>query len=251
MRSVGTLGIVAIALIIFISVSAQAKVIQQVGDYTVSIDDSKPVGIVHHNDAYGEKSFLELPLWIQMMYLSGIVASLLVALKLLPFVFLKLKGTIETESGSREKIYAYIEENPGCTVTDIARAESLNTGSVRYHVYRLELARKIREIKTSKFVRMFKNNGVYTDREITVISALNIRTNGAIVALLGTDPGLSNKQIADRLKIKASQAHAYLSDLLRDRIIRFEECDRRKVYYLESDVYVILEKTGRRPPADI
>ncbi len=248
MRSVGRLGIVAIALIIFISVSAQAQVIQQVGDYTVIAGPPEPGAIVNYHGADRNVSFWELPLWVQMMYLSGIVASLLVALKLLPFVFLKL---IETGSGSREKIYAYIEENPGCTVTDIARAESLNTGSVRYHVYRLGLARKIREVKTSKFVRMFRNNSAYTDREITVISALNIRTNGAIVALLGTDPGLSNKQIADRLKIKASQAHIYLADLLRDRIIRFEECDRRKKYYLESDVHAIIEKTGRRPPAGI
>ncbi len=120
---------------------------------------------------------------------------------------------------------------------------------MRYHVYRLELARKIRQVKTGKFLRMFRNNGAYDAREIEVISALNIRTNGAIVSLLGVDPGLSNKQIADRLKIKTSLAHVYLSGLVKDRIIRFEKNEQRKQYFLESDVYGILTKAGKQSPA--
>jgi predicted transcriptional regulator len=118
-------------------------------------------------------------------------------------------------------------------------------------LYRLELARKIRQVKAGKFLRMFRNNGAYDAREIVVISALNIRTNRAIVSLLGADPGLSNKQIADRLKIKASLAHVYLSGLVKDRIIRFEKNERRKQYYLESDVYGIIKKVGGHSSAGI
>jgi DNA-binding IclR family transcriptional regulator len=62
--------------------------------------------------------------------------------------------------------------------------------------------------------------------------------------LLTVEPGLSNNQIAERLGIKTSSAHVYLSDLVRDRLVRFEMNDRRKTYYLESDVSGIMEKTG-------
>jgi predicted transcriptional regulator len=182
-----------------------------------------------------------------MSYLSGAIGALIVALKVLPFAFLKLKGKVENRN--RELVYRYIEENPGCTVNDISRGESLNLGSVRYHVYKLALARKVREIKAGKFARFFRNNGAYNDREIVVISALNIRTNRAIVSLLGEDPGLSNKQIADRLKINMSQAHIYLSGLVQDHIIRFEKNEQRKQYFLESDVFGIAKKAGGHSPA--
>lgn len=200
-----------------------------------------------HPEGLPQVSFWELPLWIQMMYLSGGAASALIAVNIAPFAFLKLTGMLDNRN--RDRIYRYIEENPGCTMNDIARGESINLGSVRYHVYRLELARKIREIKTGKFARLFRNNGAYNDREIVVISALNIRTNRAIVSLLATDSGLSNKQIAERLKIKASLAHVYLSDLVKDHIVRYEKSERQKMYFLESDVSGIINKSGRRSPA--
>jgi predicted transcriptional regulator len=195
-----------------------------------------------HPDDTHSVSFWELPLWVQMTYLLGTLATVLVAPKLMSFAFLKLKQAAANRN--RETIYRFIEENPGCTTHDIARGESLNLGSVRYHVYRLELARKIRQVKTGKFLRMFRNNGAYDAREIEVISMLNIKTNRAIVSLLGANPDPSNKQIADRLKIKTSLAHVYLSGLVKDRIIRFEKSEQRKQYYLESDAYGIIKKTS-------
>jgi predicted transcriptional regulator len=242
MHSAGKLCIIVLLSVIFTSVSAQAEVIQQVGPYTVSVGSPPPGGIVDDHGSDRQVSFWELPLWIQMYYLSGAIGALFVAVKVVPFAFLKLKGTVENRN--REMVYRYVEENPGCTVNDIARGESLNLGSVRYHVYRLALARKVREVKTGKFARFFRNNGAYNDREIVVISALNIRTNRAIVSLLATDSGLSNKQIAERLQIKVSLAHVYLSGLVKDHIIRFEKNAQRKQYFLESDVFGIVKKAG-------
>jgi predicted transcriptional regulator len=247
MRLAGKLWLIVLVLIIFTTVSAHAQVIQQVGPYTVTAGSPPPGSIVDDHGADGTVSFWQLPLWIQLSYLSGAAGALLVALKFAPFALLKLKSKLENRN--RETIYRYIKENPGCTVNDIARGESLNLGSVRYHVYRLELARKIRQFKAGKFLRIFRNNGAYDDREIEVISALNIRTNRAIVSLLGEAPGLSNKQIADRLKIKASLAHVYLSRLVKDRIIRFEKNEQRKMYYLESDVFGIMKKATGHSPA--
>lgn len=249
MQWAGKLLAIVLASIAFIPVFAQAEVVQQIGPYTVTAYTPQPGDAVYDSGADREVSFWELPLWIQMTYLSGALASIFVAVKLMPFAFLKLTGMLGNQN--RDIICRYIEKNPGCTAIDIARNESLNLGSVRYHVYRLAMARKILEVKKGKFTRLFRNNGAYSEREIVVISALNIRTSRGIVSLLGAEPGLSNKQIAERLKIKASLAHVYLSDLVRDRIIRFEMREQRKMYFLESDVYSIIKKAGGRSSAGI
>jgi predicted transcriptional regulator len=187
-------------------------------------------------------SFWELPLWIQLFYLSGAAASLLVAIKLLPFAALKLKGKLTNQN--RESIYRHIHDNPGCTVSDISKQQSMNVGSVRYHVDQLQDARRIVLVKIGKFKRLFRNSGAYDDREIAVIAALRVRTNRAILFLVRDRPGLSNKQIAEMLDIKESMAHTYLASLLKDDIIRYEKNGQQKMYYLESDVEGILVKVG-------
>jgi predicted transcriptional regulator len=185
-------------------------------------------------------SFWELPLWVQMMYLSGAIASLLVAIKLVPFAFLKLK--VKLANKNRESIYRHINYNPGCTVSDISKREGMNVGSVRYHVDQLRDARRIVLVKIGKFMRLFRNSGAYDDREIKIISALHLRTSRAILFLIKDSPGLSNKQIAEMLDIKESMAHTYLSGLLKNEIIRYEKNGQQKMYYLESDVEAILIK---------
>ncbi len=188
------------------------------------------------------KSIFELSRPAQMLYLSSIITPLIVAIVMVPFVFLKLKK--KNAEWKRESIFGYISDNPGCTVTDISKQEAINVGVVRYHVHWLIDARRIVQVKFMKFVRLFRNSGVYNDREITVISALRIKTCRAIILLLRDEPGLPNKQIAEKLGINESQAHTYLADLLRDDIIRYEKNGQQKMYYLESDVESILVKVG-------
>ena len=206
MRSKGVLCIVLLAWL-FIGTSGLA--IADNGGYTV--EPAPPGYVDDHPGMMKEISFWELPLWVQMTYLSGAIAALLVAIKLLPFAMLKLKKKIANDN--REAVYRHIDLNPGCTVSDIAKRETMNVGSVRYHVDRLYDARRIVLVKIGKFKRLFRNSGAFEEREIAVISALQIRTNRAILFMIRDNPGLSNKQIAGRLNIKESMAHTYLAPL--------------------------------------
>lgn len=194
-------------------------------------------------------SFWELPLWIQLSYLSAgvtaVLGALLVVFKILPFFLIRTKKILDNKN--REEIYDFICENPGCTVNDISRGRSMNVGSVRYHVERLQMASRIMQVKLKKFTRLFRNSGAYSDRELVILSAMNIRTNKNIVLLVREQPGLSNKLIAENLDIKESMAHLYLTRLLKDGIVRYEKNGQQKLYYLESDVREILQKMdGKR-----
>ncbi len=190
-------------------------------------------------------SFWELPLWIQMFYLSGAIAFLVAIVKLIPFIFLKLRK--KKLNQNMELVYQHINDNPGCTVSDISKEGAINVGIVRYHVDQLHKTRKIMMVKFRKFVRLFRNSGAYNDRDVTVISAMRIQTNRAIILLIRDQPGLSNKQIAERLCIKESMAHIYLADLLRDNIIDYEKNRQQKKYYLKNDIKTIIDKISDTP----
>lgn len=192
-------------------------------------------------------SFWQLPLWVQLFHVGeiggAIVACALVALKLVPLALLKLREKLRSDS--REAIYRQIERNPGTTVSEIARDHSMNAGSVRYHVEQLESAQRIMHVFVGKFKRLFRNSGAYNRREIEVISALHVRTNKAIVCLVREHPGLSNKEIAERLEINESMAHLYLTRLMEDAIIRCRQKGQSKLYYIESDAEAIMGRLDR------
>jgi predicted transcriptional regulator len=236
-------GVLCICLLALLIIFTSALAYADNGGYTIR---PVPPGVVDDHPGTTESvSFWQLPLWIQISFVSGSVASLLVIIKLLPFAFLKLKKKLTNQN--RETVYRQIDLNPGCTVSDISKREAMNVGSVRYHVDQLQDARRIVLVKIGKFRRLFRNSGAYDDREIAVISALQVRTKRAILFMIRDNPGLSNKQIAERLNIKESMAHTYLASLLKDSILRNEKNGQQKMYYLESDVEAILTKVTSTP----
>jgi predicted transcriptional regulator len=242
MQSRGKLCIVIFALFI---IGTVVPAYADQGGYVVTFGGPFEPDI--HQSEIRQMSFWELPLWVQLFYVSGALGALLVFFKFLPFFLIKSKRLLDNRN--REKIYDYIDENPGCTVNDISRSQSMNVGSVRYHVQRLEIMSRIIHMKFGKFTRLFRNSGAYSDREIVVLSALNIRMNKAIVQVVREQPGLSNKQIAEMLEIKESMAHLYLKHLLKDEIVRYEKEGQHKLYYIVSDVEEILKKIARQQPA--
>ncbi|HUL62876.1 MAG TPA: winged helix-turn-helix transcriptional regulator [Methanocella sp.] len=234
-------GKLCMALIVLLIVFHGTVALAEPGGYTVRPGD--PEDLKDYQGSDRAVSFWELPLWIKLFYvgeLLGALGAVLAAFKLVPFIFLTMRRRLDNRN--RQSIYSHIQENPGCTVSDIAKGEALNVGSVRYHVDRLENTRKIIRVKIGKFMRLFRNSGAYSDREITVIAALHVRTSRAIMSLIGERPGLSNKQIAQHLAIKESMAHQYLASLLKDGIVRYEKDGQQKRYFLEEDVDGIMKK---------
>lgn len=236
-------GVLCICLLALLMAFTSALAYADNGGYEVH--PAIPGQVDDHPGTMRSVSFWELPLWVQLSYLSGAIGAVVVAIKLLPFAVLKLKSKIGNQN--RESVYRQIDQNPGCTVSDISKREAMNVGSVRYHVDQLQDARRIVMVKIGKFRRLFRNSGAYDDREIMVISAMQVRTKRAIMFIVRDNPGLSNKQIAEKLAIKESMAHTYLASLLKDSILRCEKNGQQKMYYLESDVEAILAKATSAP----
>jgi len=185
-------------------------------------------------------SFWELPLWIQIASVTATVIALLGALKIAPIFIGKLKHLVENRR--RERIYAYVQSNPGSTVRDIARDEDINIGSVKYHVYQLDMAKRIIPKRIGKFLRLFQNSNKYNDKEKMVLSAFKNETSKSILIYIKDNPGATNKQVADRFYIKESSAHWYMGSFLRDRLVKFVKEGKHKKFYIEEDVVQIIQR---------
>lgn len=203
-----------------------------------------PDDVVDRSGADGQVTFWQLPLLFQIMWVTGYVlaffAALAGALAVLPFVQGKLKRAGENET--RNLIYEFVKKNPGTTAADISRQEGINLGTVRYHLNQLQASHKIVLSRSDKFVRIFQNSHTYDEREKIVISALNRRAGNSILSYLLNNPGATNSQIADHLRISESGTHVQLKKLLRDEILRANPEGRSLKYFLRDDVKAIIDK---------
>ncbi|MBU4220198.1 MAG: winged helix-turn-helix transcriptional regulator [Euryarchaeota archaeon] len=93
-------------------------------------------------------SFWELPLWIKIAYISGIILASLGLFKVIPIVLARIKNLLENQN--RQGIFKYILNNPGCTIAEISDKQEINRGSVKYHIYRLKSEGKITLTKMEK-----------------------------------------------------------------------------------------------------
>jgi len=203
-----------------------------------------PDAIIDEGDADKNVSFWQLPLWIQVAFVSAALVTLFGAIKFLPVLLGKLKRL--TENRRRDRIYTYIQSNPGSTVRDVSRAEGINVGSVKYHVSQLHITQRIVPKKIGKFLRLFQNSNTYSDTEKLVLAAFKNETSKLMLIYIKDNPGATNKQIAERFGIKESTAHWYMNSFLRDRLVKFVKDGKYKKYYLEEDAIPVVHGLSQK-----
>ena len=69
------------------------------------------------------------------------------------YIIGRLKNVLDNEK--RQAILNYIMENPGCTIADISDTQKINRGTVKYHIFQLELNGKVFTKHENKFARLF------------------------------------------------------------------------------------------------
>ncbi len=104
-------------------------------------------------------SLWELPIWIKIAYISGVFLAFLGLFKIIPIVLGKIKNLLENQS--RQGVFKYILNNPGCCIAEISEQQKINRGSVKYHIHRLKSEGKITLTKMGKFSRLFQNSEAF------------------------------------------------------------------------------------------
>jgi predicted transcriptional regulator len=198
--------------------------------YDVNLTDEQKAAA----NATGETrtvSFFELPLWIQLYALPGMIVGLVASLFAAAFV---IRRTRKNENDNKRAVLTFIEDNPGCTAPELARERNMNIGTVRYYIHLLEDECRIVLRKFGKFSRIFVNSHTYDDREKLVASHLRSETGRRILGTLMETPGISNQALADKLGIEKSLAYRYVQGLLDDGIIMSEWEGKSKLYYITA-----------------
>ncbi|NOR59978.1 MAG: winged helix-turn-helix transcriptional regulator [Methanosarcinales archaeon] len=213
---------------------------------TALSDDGGYVVRPHVEDGMGVDStgadaiitFWDLPLWIQVYYVSGLLMALLVSLKIFPAVISCIKRFVKNQN--RQNISKYIVDNPGTTKAEISNNLGINRGTVKYHVHKLESDSKIASMKVSKFTKLFKNSSELKNDEKIITSHIRGETSRILLWNILENPGITNQELAKTLRLDKSTVHWHAHKFLADDMIRFEKEGRYLKYYVKDDVAVVM-----------
>jgi predicted transcriptional regulator len=217
----------------FFSTAAHAEK----GGYTV---DSYPtqIGPIDTNGADATISFWELPLWIQIAYISGIFISLLGMFKIIPVFLGRIKDSLKNQG--RQSIFKYVLNNPGCTIAEISEQQKMNRGSVKYHITKLEFAGKLILTKMGKFSRLFQNSGALKDNEQVVAAHLKNETSRLLLGAVLENPGITNQELAEKFHLAKSTVHWHIQQFCKDNILIFKQEMKYRQYFITADAEMAL-----------
>ena len=138
----------------------------------------------------------------------------------------------------RTKLTELIEKNPGIQFRDIMRQTKLKNGVLSHHLRILEKTESILVERVPRQTRFYPRN--FSEEESKVAKALRRKTPRDIIYTLmlndvedNNKRGLKFGQIVDNVSKSPSTVSIYLSQLLRDRIVKITlDYDHKKRYRL-------------------
>lgn len=181
--------------------------------------------------ADGSVSFWELPLWIQLYALPGMLTALLVSILGTALVVRRAR---KIDNGNKREVYTYITGNPGCTAPELARETEMNIGTVRYHIHRLQDEGRVVLQKIGKYARVFVNSHTYDEREKLIAAHLHSENSRRIIGALMDSPGISNQALSEKLDMEKSLVYRHVQRLFDDGIITFEREGNHKLYFISQ-----------------
>lgn len=149
----------------------------------------------------------------------------------------------------RAAVYNTIVSNPGIDLAAISRMAFMNRQTLRYHLDLLESHHRIAVVRERGSTRYFENSGRYGAIEQRVFLHLRSPTAHAILALIRSDPGITQSAIAARIGYSAPTVRWHMHRLLDDGIVTAQHAGRITRYHLTVDGSATMHQIAAVPGA--
>ena len=163
--------------------------------------------------------------------LVGLSATEFGKYKLLTLLFVplyvRLKHDEVLDNYIRGQIHGYIIANPGDHYNSIRDGLELSNGIVAHHLATLEREGLIQSMRDGMYKRFFPANAKLPPEDE---GHFNIQKR--IVAIIKNNPGISQKEIAQKVGVSSPTVNYHVSVLATARMIRVEKVGRRTHCYV-------------------
>ena len=217
-------------LSIFIFLIFSTTALSDDGGYVVRPHVEGGVG-VDSTGADATITFWELPLWIQVYYVSGLLMAFLGALKIFPAIIIQIKRFIENQN--RQSIFKYISDNPCTTTTEISRNLGINRGTLRYHLMMLKKRNRVILYKSRGKIHYFLNESTYGEKEKAVLAALKNDKHRMIISEILNCGQITHETLAKKIGVSAPTINWHIRHLKEEGIVRADTDGRHTTYCID------------------
>ncbi|MFP3908852.1 MAG: winged helix-turn-helix transcriptional regulator [Halobacteriota archaeon] len=163
------------------------------------------------NDINDEKkiSFWDLPLWIKLKYIAGILIAALGLWKYLPIILGRIKSVLKSKN--RQQISEYLQWSFGASIKELEENLNINRSTLRYHLALLEKWGKVISVRYGN-ERLFFSKKLL-DGELGLVTLLRSENKRRILELLLQNGPLSKEEIAELTNLNPKNVHYHLNNL--------------------------------------
>jgi predicted transcriptional regulator len=136
------------------------------------------------------------------------------------------------ENPARARLYRLIMDHPGIHLHTLVDEMTLNRGTARYHLFRLERAGMISSHRDHRCTCYFENNGAFTEPERRIAVLLKNSMTSRILGILKNTPGISRKGISKIVGLTGSTVTWHMKRMETDQLIFSEKTGRLTRYRL-------------------
>jgi predicted transcriptional regulator len=142
------------------------------------------------------------------------------------------------EGSAIERIYRYIQQNPGCHLRQIKMELGVAMGTVQYHLDRLEKAGKISSTKRG-FYRYYFPVGI-RDNEKDILQILSQETDREIIMFIIERGNPTQAEISNHTMISSPSVNWHIKRLTNIGLISEEKEGKFKRYSIRADPKMIV-----------
>jgi predicted transcriptional regulator len=223
-----------ILLFLFFALTTALLASAENGGYIVTpfADEYLEGAIIGDGEAEATITFWDLPLWIQLSVVGGIVTSGATIVKYAPLLLGKV--FVRKDNPTLQAIYSYIIDNPGCLESEITKDLGIKRGTLRYYIAKLDAQKLIFTLKCGRVKTIFQIGQSDLWGQNRLPFHLRGDTRKAIIQMITSEPGLTGKELSSKIGLDKSTVHWHLMELKNDDIIHLQKDGKFNRYYPKS-----------------
>ena len=145
-------------------------------------------------------------------------------------LYVRLKKDHVLDHFLRGQIYGYIKANPGDNYNSIRDVLKLSNGIVAHHLHTLEREGLVQSMRDGMYRRFWP-----ADAKLPPEDEGHFNIQKRIVAIIGDNPGISQKEIAQKVGVSSPTVNYHIRVLETARMIHVKKLGRRTGCYVVED----------------
>lgn len=150
------------------------------------------------------------------------------------------KNVLDHET--RKAAYDLIGQNPGIDLTRLSVLSEIKESTLRYHLDRMDEEDLISVITVGKSFHYFQNHNQYSDAEQQFYSRFSSGTSGKILQIIRDNPGITRRELADRLIIASPTVTRSVQQMAEQGYIRLEKQGKYTRHYLPGQSAALIHR---------